>query len=125
MGMRTNYTANRGQETPGPADYEMDIYKPNTIEHVISSGQRSDLGVGKAHLAPGPGEYDIRGKIEGPHIKFGNEIKNTKVKKTYDPGPLTYNLPNTVGNIPRFLRLKQERTEAEKYDDQSENIELL
>lgn len=125
MGMRTNYKANRGQEVPGPADYVPDIWQPNTIAHVIGTGARSDLGVGKAYLAPGPGEYEVRGKIEGPQIKFGNEAKNTKIKKTYEPGPANYDLPGTVGNIPKYLRLKQEREEAERFDDKSENIELL
>jgi hypothetical protein len=125
MGMRTNYKANRGQEVPGPADYVPDIWQPNTIAHVIGTGARSDLGVGKAYLAPGPGEYEVRGRIEGPQIKFGNEIKNTKIKKTYEPGPANYEIAGTVGNIPKYLRLKQERDEAERYDDKSENIELL
>mmetsp|Transcript_21203 Transcript_21203/g.18825 ORF Transcript_21203/g.18825 Transcript_21203/m.18825 type:complete len:546 (+) Transcript_21203:3-1640(+) len=125
MGMRTNYKANRGQDTPGPADYELDIYKPNSISHIISTGARSDLGVGKAHLAPGPGEYDIRGRVEGPQIRFGNEQKDTKIKKTYEPGPANYDLPSTVGNIPKYLRVKQERLDADRFDDKSENIELL
>ena len=125
MGMRTNYKANRGQETPGPADYELDIYRPNSISHIISTGARSDLGVGKAHLAPGPGEYDIRGKFEGPQVKFGNEAKNTEIKKTHDPSPNTYDLPGTVGNIPKYLRLKQERIDAERFEDKSENMELI
>ena len=125
MGMRTNYKANRGQDLPGPSSYYPDLWQPNTLAHVVGTGARSDLGVGKAYLAPGPGAYEIRGKIEGPQVKFGNEQKNTKIKKTYEPGPANYDLPGTVGNIPRYLRLKQEREEAERYEDKSENIELL
>lgn len=125
MGMRTNYKANKGQETPGPADYEPDLYQPSTVKHVFSTGMRSDLGVGKAYLQPGPGAYEIRGKVEGPQVKFGNEVKNTKIKKTYEPGPANYDIPGTVGNIPRYLRLKQERQDAEKLDDMSDNIALF
>lgn len=125
MGMRTNYKANRGQDMPGPAEYYPDIYQPTTIAHTMTNGQRSDLGVGKAYLSPGPGAYDIRGKIEGPQIKFGNEVKQTKIKKTYEPGPANYDLPGTVGNIPKYLRLKQENEELGRIDDKSDNIELL
>ena len=126
MGMRTNYKANRGQETPGPGEYLADLYEQIGATHLIGTGQRSDLGVGKAYLAPGPGQYNIRGKIEGPEVKFGNEIKNTKIKKTYEPGPGSYDLPSTVGNIPRYLRLKHEEEEKRRLaDDKSEDLELL
>ena len=64
---------------------------------------RSDLGVGKAHLAPGPGQYEHSGRHEGPQSSFGTEKKKTRVRKTYAPGPGSYNLPGTVGNIPRYL----------------------
>jgi hypothetical protein len=55
----------------------------------------------------------------GPAISFGTEKKKTKIKKTYAPGPGSYNLPGTVGNIPRYLynagavaaqRLKSEKS---------------
>lgn len=124
MGMRTNYKANRGQDMPGPAEYYPDLYEPITHAHLIGTGQRSDLGVGKSYLTPGPGEYEVRGKFEGPQIKFGNEVKNTKIKKTYEPGPANYDLPGTVGNIPRYLRLKQEREEMEKEGDKDDKIDL-
>jgi hypothetical protein len=126
MGMRTNYKANRGQDAPGPGEYLRDLYEQIGPTHLIGTGQRSDLGVGKAYLAPGPGQYNVRGKNEGPEIKFGNEVKSTKIKKTYEPGPGTYDLPSTVGNIPRYLRLKNEKEEMERLaDDKSEDLELL
>lgn len=126
MGMRTNYKANKGQDTPGPGEHLTDLYEQIGPTHLIGTGQRSDLGVGKAYLTPGPGQYNVRGKNEGAQVKFGNEIKNTKIKKTYEPGPGSYDLPGTVGNIPRYLRLKQEREEmARLADDKSEDLELL
>lgn len=64
---------------------------------------RSDLGVGKAHMRPGPGQYEIPGAFDNPAIGFGTEKKKTRVRKTYAPGPGSYNLPGTVGNIPRYL----------------------
>jgi hypothetical protein len=125
MGMRTEYKANRGQETPGPGEHYPEIYEKPTISHVIGTGHRSDLGVGKAYMAPGPGEYEVRGKIDGPHIKFGNQAKDTKIKKTYEPGPANYDLPSTVGNIPRYIRLKQERELLDRIVDRPDDIELL
>jgi hypothetical protein len=125
MGMRTEYKANRGQDMPGPAEYYPGLYERPNQSHIIGTGHRSDLGVGKAYLAPGPGEYEVRGKIEGPQIKFGNEVKNTKIKKTYEPGPANYDLPSTVGNIPKYLRLRDENEENNKLDDRSDNIALL
>ena len=78
MGIKTTYKANKGQETPGPGEYLTDLYEQIGPAHLIGTGQRSDLGVGKAYLAPGPGQYNVRGKFDGPKIKFGNETKNTK-----------------------------------------------
>jgi hypothetical protein len=126
MGMRTTYKANKGQDAPGPGEYLTDLYEQIGPTHLIGTGQRSDLGVGKAYLAPGPGQYNVRGKVDGPEIRFGNEVKSNKIKKTYEPGPGSYDLPGTVGNIPRYLRLRQEREEMERLaDDKSEDLELL
>ena len=93
-------------DVPGPGEYETDM-RPNAMGnqmHVFGTGKRSDLGVGKAYLQPGPGQYDIRTKHDGPKVGFGSERKKTKVKKTYDPGPGSYDLPGTVGNIPKHLQ---------------------
>lgn len=125
MGIKTNYKANKGQETPGPGEYLTDLYEQIGPSHLIGTGQRSDLGVGKAYLQPGPGQYNVRGKLDGPQIKFGNEAKNTKIKKTYEPGPATYDMAGTVGNIPKYLRLKEERQALQNMDDKSEDLDLL
>uniref|UniRef100_A0A7S3J6Y2 Uncharacterized protein n=1 Tax=Euplotes harpa TaxID=151035 RepID=A0A7S3J6Y2_9SPIT len=125
MGMRTNYKANKGQETPGPGEYLTEIYEQIGPTHLIGTGQRSDLGVGKAYLSPGPGQYNVRSKLDGVQIKFGNQAKDTKIKKTYEPGPASYDLPGTVGNVPKYLRLKNEKDALGKDDDKSEDLELL
>ena len=89
---------------PGPGEYDIDFDRLyNGPQYMIGTGQRSDLGVGKAYLAPGPGQYNIRGKHDGKKIGFGKQKNCTKTKKTYDPGPGSYNLPGTVGNIPKYL----------------------
>ena len=59
--------------------------------------------MGKAHLFPGPGEYETRPKLEGPKVGFGTQMKMTKIKKTFEPGPGSYDAPSTVGHIPKYL----------------------
>lgn len=54
MGIKTEQKGNRGADSPGPGEYEIG----STLQRkafYIGDGQRSDLGVGKAYLAPGPG----------------------------------------------------------------------
>ncbi len=46
------------------------------VAHVIGTSMRSDLGIGKAHLYPGPGEYETRPKIDGPQVGFTQSKKN-------------------------------------------------
>jgi hypothetical protein len=35
--------------------------------------------------------------------RFGTEKKKTKIRKTLDPGPGSYDLPSSVGHIPKYL----------------------
>lgn len=73
------------------------------MAHVIGTSVRSDLGVGKAYLFPGPGEYDTRGKHDGPQVGFGTEMKKNKLKKTFEPGPGSYELQGTFGHLPKHV----------------------
>ena len=82
--------------------------------HVIGTGKRSDLGIGKSYMSPGPGQYNLRGKLDGPQVGFGTERKKHKVEKSYDPGPGSYQLPGTVGNIPKYLLAKRGPTKKLK-----------
>lgn len=36
-------------------------------------------------------------------MQFGTEAKKNKIKKTYEPGPGSYDLPTSVGHIPKYL----------------------
>lgn len=86
------------------------------MAHVIGTSVRSDLGVGKAHLYPGPGEYETRTKLDGPQVGFGTQMKVTRIKKTFEPGPGSYDQPTTVGHIPKYLLMAagQEQTMTSK-----------
>ena len=92
---------------PGPGEYETDVVPlhHSNVAHIIGTSGRSDLGVGKAHLFPGPGQYDPKAIMEQPKVGFGSEMKKTVIKKTYEPGPGSYDLPTTVGHIPKYLLL--------------------
>ena len=106
MGMKLKSKMPNGADMPGPGEYELGV--PKNLHghcHVFGTGMRSDLGVGKAYLAPGPGQYNVRDDIKkgGKKMSFGSERKKTKIKKGYNPGPGSYNLPGTVGNIPKYM----------------------
>ena len=68
MGIRTMGKSNKNLDMPGPGEYETDVIPlhHSNVSHVVGTSIRSDLGVGKAHLLPGPGEYDYRTKFDGP-----------------------------------------------------------
>ena len=106
---------------PGPGEYETDVIPlhHSNVQHVIGTSVRSDLGVGKAHASPGPGAYELAGKHDGPHIRFGTQAINSKIKKTYEPGPGSYDLPTTVGHIPKYLLIgsSMQDKNAKKTDD--------
>jgi hypothetical protein len=59
MGIKTQGKSNKNLDMPGPGEYETDVYPlhHSNVSHVVGTSVRSDLGVGKAHLQPGPGEY--------------------------------------------------------------------
>ena len=68
MGIKVGGRGNKNFDMPGPGEYETDVAPINNpnVAHVIGTSIRSDLGVGKAHLFPGPGEYEVRSKHDGP-----------------------------------------------------------
>jgi hypothetical protein len=70
MGIKGGARSNKNLDMPGPGEYETDVIPQHHSNpaHVIGTSIRSDLGVGKAHLAPGPGEYENRMKNDGPKV---------------------------------------------------------
>lgn len=67
MGIKPAPRTNKNLDTPGPGQYLQDgpFGNPTGGVAVFSSGKRSDLGIGKSHLYPGPGNYNISGGIDG------------------------------------------------------------
>ena len=78
MGIKTGARGNKNLDMPGPGEYETDVAPMHhqNVAHVIGTSVRSDLGVGKAHLFPGPGEYELRtNRLEGVLVGFGTQMK--------------------------------------------------
>jgi hypothetical protein len=105
MGIKVGGRTNKNFDMPGPGEYETDVAPLNNtnVAHVVGTSLRSDLGVGKAHLFPGPGEYETRTRIDGPAIGFGTEMKKNKIKKTFEPGPGSYEAHDTIGHLPKHI----------------------
>jgi hypothetical protein len=51
-GSKNAAVANKNIDQPGPGEYEVDVIPNNqgNVAHVIGTGVRSNLGIGKAHL---------------------------------------------------------------------------
>ncbi len=57
MGIKPGARTNKNLDMPGPGEYETDVVPMHhsSVAYMIGSGLRSDLGIGKSHLSPGPG----------------------------------------------------------------------
>jgi len=86
---------------PGPGAYNpsVNLVKENGPAIGMGSSNRHDLYASKSN--PGPGQYDTRGNIAGPKWGFGSEMRG-KNHKSAVPGPGSYNLPTTVGDVPKY-----------------------
>lgn len=56
---------------------------------------------------------DPRIRIAGT---FGTEKKDTVIKKTFAPGPGSYDLPNSTGLMPQYLRTEENRRIKEQQE---------
>ena len=116
MGIKTQGFGANNIDMPGPGEYETDVIPihHSNVAHYIGTSVRSDLGVGKAYMYPGPGEYEapVDSQLD-PRIRiagtFGTEKKDTVIKKTFAPGPGSYDHMSSVGNMPQYLRTEENR----------------
>lgn len=106
FGMKTNTRA-KNLDMPGPGEYETDqhpMYQAN-IAVCMGTDLRKELAKPHAHLYPGPGHYEYPdGTRTGPAVSFTQDAKQTKIVKTYAPGPGSYGPLDTVGIIPHYAR---------------------
>jgi len=96
---------NSGQKTkyvPGPGAYTPSdgLVKEKRTGVRIGTSNRSDLYDTK--LNPGPGQYDVRGRIGGPKWGFGSDQRGRDYKSGV-PGPGSYDLPTKVGDVPSYV----------------------
>jgi len=77
MGIKINNKTDRSLEMPGPGELKLMLGHFIILILLMSLelSVRSDLGIGKAHLYPGPGEYENMPYSEAPAIGFGTQIK--------------------------------------------------
>eukprot|EP01022_Parablepharisma_sp_SALTPOND_P004840 TRINITY_DN121097_c0_g1_i1.p1 TRINITY_DN121097_c0_g1~~TRINITY_DN121097_c0_g1_i1.p1 ORF type:complete len:544 (+),score=34.02 TRINITY_DN121097_c0_g1_i1:1336-2967(+) len=83
---------------PGPGNYAADMI-PNGPYYSVGKGPRS----GQEFPIYTDNYYDAPNILPGPTITFGGERKQTETKKSKYPGPGTYNIPSTIGEIPTYL----------------------
>ena len=107
MGIKTAGFMGKNLDMPGAGEYETDVIPihHSNVAHFIGTSVRSDLGVGKAYMYPGPGEYEAQiDSTMDPRIRiagtFGTQKKDTVIKKTFAPAPGSYDLPASVGLMP-------------------------
>ena len=60
MGAKQQNNLGKNLDQPGPGEYETDVIPINHshIAHFIGTSTRDDLGVAKAYMYPGPGDYE-------------------------------------------------------------------
>lgn len=68
----------------------------------IGTGLRSTESIGRPKVHPGPGQYDVRGKIPGPKWGFGTDPR-ARGNLDDEPGPGAYDIPATVPEAPKYL----------------------
>ena len=124
LGAHTGSFMGKNLDMPGPGEYETDVI-PNhhsNISHFIGTSVRSDLGVGKAYMYPGPQEYEVQvDPAMDPRIRiagtFGTQKKDTVIKKTFAPGPGSYDAATSVGQMPQYLRTEENKRMKKAQED--------
>jgi len=86
---------------PGPGAYSpsVEFVKEKNSGPKMGTSIRTDLYDSKAN--PGPGQYDVRGRVVGPKWGFGSDQRGKDYTSTV-PGPGSYDLPSKVGVVPKY-----------------------
>jgi len=91
--------------TPGVGSYDPSPEK--TKKTLPSYSMKQKLGsslVDKSNTNPGAGTYEstLSNKTAAPKFGFGSSIRDGKNSKLNVPGPGTYRIPSTIGDVPAF-----------------------
>lgn len=83
---------------PGPGSYNPEVHMTRDKAPGVKMGSsnRADLYEGRAN--PGPGQYDVRGRLNGPKWGFGSENRGQGYKSD-TPGPGSYDHKPKIGDV--------------------------
>jgi len=89
---------------PGPGEYEAftSVYLEKNNGAIIGTSERPALY--KKGVAPGPGQYDVRGNLGGGQkSRIGNGKRPPMTKPSDEPGPGYYTIPSAIANVQKYL----------------------
>jgi hypothetical protein len=111
MGMKGAQKKNQ-EKMPGPGEYDayQSAYLEKNTGAVMGTSVRPDLQGNR--VAPGPGRYQLDVKDVGPKWRFAMGKRGTQLKPNDEPGPGSYNLPSSFGNVPDYAKPKTNKTES-------------
>ena len=61
-------------------------------------------------------------KNEGPFVSFTKARRNKNLESTNDPGPASYNIPSSIGALPKYLKNRKLASPATKLGPSSERL---
>lgn len=88
-------------DIPGPGQYnpKVDCAKENLGGIKIGTNPRGNKYLDDG--IPGPGNYNVSGRLGGPAFGIGSGSR-ANLSKEQTPGPGHYKLPTYVANLPRY-----------------------
>ena len=87
---------------PGPGAYSPSVEFVKNHQPAIGMGTSQRSGLYSTKSNPGPGQYDVRGRIAGPKWGFGSQQRNGG-NSNATPGPGHYDHKNYVGDVPTYV----------------------
>ncbi|KRX10806.1 hypothetical protein PPERSA_00976 [Pseudocohnilembus persalinus] len=99
----------KGQSVPGPAQY---LVKSTDEGKAISfgTGQRPHLHNNQyQNIGPNSYQGSYTTSFAQTRPTIGGSTRFSKTKKSYEPGPGSYDIPGTIGRIPEYLMLSKKK----------------
>eukprot|EP00831_Metopus_contortus_P043733 TRINITY_DN3509_c0_g1_i4.p1 TRINITY_DN3509_c0_g1~~TRINITY_DN3509_c0_g1_i4.p1 ORF type:complete len:271 (-),score=23.67 TRINITY_DN3509_c0_g1_i4:13-825(-) len=96
----------QSNNNPGPGAHYYDPPLSTGPQYSFGTGHRSHM----ENKTFTDQYYKPSTMFSGPHATFGQDPRSSDFGKSKYPGPGSYNLPNYVGEIPKYLLKPQETT---------------
>ena len=90
-------------ENPGPGTYNPNVKSVKKTETGVQFGKAKRSHQKKNKKELGPGQYNVRGNMNGVSHSFGKQMKGFKAKKE-GPGPGNYNITSDLSDIPSYIK---------------------